>query len=60
VWTGAAQGAVKDYAAYSRDYVVRIEGKPDLVGSSDRSFAAILNGTIPRTGWSPLCPPATC
>jgi len=38
VWTGAAQGAVKDYASYSRDYVVRIEGKPDLVGSSDPIF----------------------
>jgi len=38
VWTGAAQGAVKDYASYSRDYVVRIEGKPDLVGSSDPLF----------------------
>src|ERR687898_952677 len=38
VWTGAAQGPTKDYASYSRDYVVRMEGKPDLVGSSDPLF----------------------
>jgi organic hydroperoxide reductase OsmC/OhrA len=38
IWTGAAQGAVKDYASYSREYVVRIDGKPDLVGSSDPLF----------------------
>jgi organic hydroperoxide reductase OsmC/OhrA len=38
LWTGAAQGPTKDYAAYSRDYVVRIAGKPDLVGSSDPLF----------------------
>ena len=38
VWTGAENGPVKDYASYSREYVVRIEGKPDLVGSSDPNF----------------------
>jgi organic hydroperoxide reductase OsmC/OhrA len=38
VWTGAAQGPTKDYASYSRDYVVRMEGKPDLAGSSDPLF----------------------
>jgi organic hydroperoxide reductase OsmC/OhrA len=37
-WTGAGQGPTKDYASYSREYVVRIEGKPDLVGSSDPLF----------------------
>ena len=37
-WTGAAQGPTKDYASYSREYVVRIEGKPDLIGSSDPLF----------------------
>jgi organic hydroperoxide reductase OsmC/OhrA len=38
IWTGAAQGAVKDYASYSRESVVRIDGKLDLVGSSDPLF----------------------
>ena len=38
VWTGAARGPTKDYASYSRDYVVKIAGKPDLVGSSDPLF----------------------
>ncbi len=38
VWSGAAQGPTKDYASYSRDYVVRIAGKPDLGGSSDPLF----------------------
>ena len=38
VWTGAARGPTKDYASYSRDYVVKIAGKPDLFGSSDPLF----------------------
>jgi organic hydroperoxide reductase OsmC/OhrA len=38
VWTGGAQGPTKDYASYSREHVVRIEGKPDLVGSADPHF----------------------
>lgn len=38
VWTGAARGPTSDYTSYSRDYVVRIAGKPDLVGSSDPLF----------------------
>ena len=38
VWTGAEKGPTRDYASYSRDYVVRIEGKPELVGSSDPLF----------------------
>lgn len=37
-WTGAARGPTKDYASYSREYVVRIEGKSDLIGSSDPLF----------------------
>ena len=37
-WTGAKQGPTRDYASYSRDYVVRIDGKPDLAGSSDPLF----------------------
>jgi len=38
IWTGAVQGPTKDYASYSRDYVVRIAGKLDLIGSSDPLF----------------------
>ncbi len=38
LWTGAVQGPTEDYASYSRDYVVRIAGKPDLIGSSDPLF----------------------
>ena len=38
VWTGAERGPTRDYASYSREYVVRIEGKPELVGSSDPLF----------------------
>ncbi len=33
-WSGAAAGPAADYKTYSREYTVRIEGKPDLVGSS--------------------------
>ena len=38
VWTGAAAGATADYAAYSREYVVEIAGKPTLKGSADPAF----------------------
>lgn len=34
VWTGAAEGPTVAYDAYSREYRVEIEGKPDLLGSS--------------------------
>ena len=45
-WTGAAQGPVRDYAGYSRDYTVAIPGKPALKGTADPMFkgdAAIHN-----------------
>jgi organic hydroperoxide reductase OsmC/OhrA len=38
VWTGAAQGPARSYDGYSRDYVVEIEGKPPLAGSSAPAF----------------------
>lgn len=38
VWTGAAQGPAQSYDGYSRDYVVEIEGKPPLAGSSAPAF----------------------
>ena len=38
IWTGAAQGPTTDYKSYSREYEVRIEGKPSLTGSADPAF----------------------
>ena len=38
VWTGAARGPAKTYAAYSREYEVAFPGKPTLTGSADRTF----------------------
>jgi organic hydroperoxide reductase OsmC/OhrA len=37
-WTGAARGPTSSYQAYSREYVVEIEGKPTLRGSADPLF----------------------
>jgi organic hydroperoxide reductase OsmC/OhrA len=34
VWTGAAQGPAVTYDGYSREYLVEIDGKPPLRGSS--------------------------
>ena len=38
VWTGAARGPTADYARYSREYTVEIDGKPILTGSADPAF----------------------
>jgi organic hydroperoxide reductase OsmC/OhrA len=37
-WTGAANGAVKDYASYSREVRVEIAGKPALRASAAEVF----------------------
>jgi organic hydroperoxide reductase OsmC/OhrA len=37
-WTGAERGPAVDYASYSRDYVVEVDGKPPLRGSADAHF----------------------
>ena len=37
-WTGNLGSGTSSYTAYSRDYTVRIDGKPDLFGSSDPAF----------------------
>jgi organic hydroperoxide reductase OsmC/OhrA len=34
VWTGDEGVGTRDYRAYRRDHIVRVEGKPDLPGSS--------------------------
>lgn len=38
VWSGAASGGTRSYAAYSREYRVEIAGKPPLRGSADPLF----------------------
>lgn len=38
IWTGGAEGQVRDYAGYSRAYTVEIAGKPPLAGSADPLF----------------------
>jgi organic hydroperoxide reductase OsmC/OhrA len=38
VWTGASQGSTSSYDAYSREYAINIEGKPQFVGSADPTF----------------------
>lgn len=38
VWTGDNGVGTRDYTAYRRDHVIRLPGKPDLLGSSDPSF----------------------
>jgi organic hydroperoxide reductase OsmC/OhrA len=37
-WTGDEGVGTRDYRSYRRDHVVRVAGKPDLLGSSDLSF----------------------
>lgn len=37
-WTGNLGTGTDHYRSYKRDHVVRIAGKPDLVGSSDPTF----------------------
>jgi organic hydroperoxide reductase OsmC/OhrA len=37
-WTGASRGPTVNYESYSRDYEVRIAGKPPLKGSADPTF----------------------
>jgi organic hydroperoxide reductase OsmC/OhrA len=43
-WSGASQGPTRSYTSYARDYVVEIEGKPPLPGSS----AAVFRGDPAR------------
>jgi organic hydroperoxide reductase OsmC/OhrA len=38
IWTGASKGATTSYDAYSREYIVAIDGKLCIVGSADPSF----------------------
>src|SRR5688572_6604565 len=38
IWTGNLGAGTKEYKAYERDHLIRIEGKPDIQGSSDPAF----------------------
>ncbi len=46
VWTGASAGATAGYEAYSREYEVRMEGKPTLTGSAATPFRG--DGSLPN------------
>ncbi len=37
-WTGNKGAGTFDYRSYSRSHVIRVEGKADILGSSDSSF----------------------
>ena len=37
-WTGASAGPTESYRAYSREFLVQVEGKSDLVGSAAPTF----------------------
>lgn len=37
-WTGAGETGTSSYTAYSRDHVVAVDGKPDILASSDPAF----------------------
>ncbi len=37
-WTGNTGGGTKDYRSYTRDHIVSIANKADLLCSSDPSF----------------------
>ena len=37
-WTGNSGEGTKDYKSYTRAHSIKIEGKPEILGSSDPSF----------------------
>lgn len=37
-WTGNRGAGTQDYRSYTRDHLIRVEGKPVLHGSSDAAF----------------------
>ena len=38
VWTGNTGQGTATYTGYGREYTVAVDGKPDLLGSSDPAF----------------------
>ena len=47
-WTGNLGKGTASYTAYSRNYTVKIAGKPDLLGSSDPAFRGDKNRHNPE------------
>jgi organic hydroperoxide reductase OsmC/OhrA len=47
-WTGNLGRGTQEYTAYSRDHVVRVEGKPEILGSSDPVFRGDKNRHNPE------------
>ena len=37
-WTGNEGSGTSSYRAYSRDYLIVVQGRPDIAGSSDPAF----------------------
>ncbi|MCB9163803.1 MAG: OsmC family protein [Flavobacteriales bacterium] len=48
VWTGNRGTGTDHYRSYGRDHVIRIEGKPDLLGSADPTFRGDRNHHNPE------------
>lgn len=47
-WTGNTGNGTTNYKAYLRNYTIRIDGKPDINGSSDPSFRGDKNRHNPE------------
>ncbi|HPF90903.1 MAG TPA: OsmC family protein [Flavobacteriales bacterium] len=47
-WTGNRGTGTDHYRSYGRDHIVRIEGKPDLLGSADPTFRGDRNRHNPE------------
>lgn len=47
-WTGNTGKGTADYRSYEREFIIQIEGKPDLLGSSDPSFRGDKNRYNPE------------
>ncbi len=37
-WTGNSGKGTKDYKAYERDHIIRVNGKPEIAGTSEVSY----------------------
>ena len=38
IWTGNKGTGTSDYKSYSRDHIIKVEGKEEILGSSDPAF----------------------
>ncbi len=37
-WTGAAKGPTDNYASFSREYRIELQGKPPIIGTADPAY----------------------